>query len=311
MGVQAQVTLYAREEIEAQRGIEAAFAEIDRIEALLSDYQPASELSRISAAAGSGEWTAISAEMLAWLRLSQDLSEKTGGGFDITVGPAVDLWRESRRSGKLPDSATRQDVLTRVGSHVLELREPSAGFAPAARLTSVGSRLDPGGFGKGLAAQRALHVLREMGHQRAMIALAGDIALGSPPPGDEGWRIAATPGGAAEIRLGLHDVSVSTSGDSEQVVLIGGTRYSHLVDPRTALGCTHRWAATVISRHRGEAGVTGATVDAVATALAVLGPEGGVSLARALTAQRTIDAAILWVPGLAAPIVIDPRGVVR
>lgn len=311
MGVQAQITLYAPSEDAAQRGLEAAFAEIDRLESLLSDYQPASEFSRISRSAGSAEWVPVSSETLELLALAQELSSSTRGGFDITVGPAVDLWRQSRRAARLPDEAERTGALSRLGSHHLDLRVASRHSPSAARLMVAGGRLDPGGIGKGFAAERALRVLQRAGLRRAMVAIAGDVAVGDPPPGREGWIVAMSAGGPDAIRVKLTRASISTSGDREQFIEIQGRRYSHVVDPRTALGCTHGWAASVIVRHQDASSNSGAAADAVSTGLSVLGPDGAVGCAKALTAARTIDAAILWVPGLEQPIVIDPRELIR
>ena len=90
-----------------------------------------------------------------------------------------------------------------------------------------------------------------------MIAIAGDISCSLPPPGERGWRIAVSHGGSTPnqdqpdrvLTLVLSNQSVSTAGDTEQFIEIDGTRYSHIVDPRTGLGLTNRAAATVVSRN--------------------------------------------------------------
>src|SRR2546423_6411674 len=102
-------------------------------------------------------------------------------------------------------------------------------------------RLDLGGIAKGYILDRALDALRAQGVARALLEAGGDIVLGEAPPrGRRGWRIAIAAGGTV-----LHNCAVSTSGDTEQFVIIGGVRYSHVIDPPTRLGLNKRPGAPV------------------------------------------------------------------
>jgi thiamine biosynthesis lipoprotein len=133
-------------------------------------------------------------------------------------------------------------------------------------------QLDLGGIGKGYAAQAAVDLLRRRGATRCLVALAGDVVAGDPPPGERGWVIDSPllPGRPIVLR----NAAASTSGDSDQFVEIGGVRYSHIVDPRTGLGLTTGAAVTVVARD-------GASADSLATAVCVLGAERGAALVRA------------------------------
>jgi thiamine biosynthesis lipoprotein len=136
-----------------------------------------------------------------------------------------------------------------------------------------GTELDLGGVAKGYIIDQALAVLRRRGLSTAMIEAGGDIVVGDPPPGARGWRISVPhddPALSARAAA-LVNAAISTSGDAEQFVEIGGRRYSHIVDPRTGLGSTTRALATVIAPR-------GAIADALATALAVVGAEGAAAL---------------------------------
>jgi hypothetical protein len=128
--------------------------------------------------------------------------------------------------------------------------------------------LDLGGIAKGYAADAALNRLTQLGFPAAMVSASGDLALGDPPPGKRGWTIELAPFGdatAARTTLVLVHAAVSTSGDAEQFVEIGGVRFSHIIDPITGLGLTRSVAVTVVARR--------ATVaDALATALQALRP---------------------------------------
>ena len=148
-------------------------------------------------------------------------------------------------------------------------------------------RLDLGGIAAGYAADEALTALNQKGVTRAMIDASGDIVVGDPPPGTEGWRIGIAPltdpKGPPSRFLLLKNASVTTSGDAFQHVEFGGKRYSHIVDPRTGLGLTDQSSVTVVARD-------GTTADSLATAVSVLGPTRGLELI-----ERTAGAAALIV----------------
>ena len=128
---------------------------------------------------------------------------------------------------------------------------------------------------KGTPADAILAVLRQFGITRAMGVLGGDIAVGDSPPGKKGWRIGIAPlknplAKPAHYVLLTHK-GISTAGDVEQYVEIGGKRYSHIVDPKTGLGLIGRMSVTVIAKN-------GLTADALDTTACVLGPERGLKL---------------------------------
>jgi len=155
------------------------------------------------------------------------------------------------------------------------------------RLDKSGMMLDLGGIAKGYAADEAMVVLRRHGLNRSMVAAGGDIAVGDPPPGKEAWVIGIADLDSVDATpsryLALRDSAVSTSGDANQNVVIGGVRYSHIIDPRSGLALTGRSSVTVVASDC-------ATSDGLATAACVLGPRGGMSLV-----DSTSGAAALFV----------------
>lgn len=269
MGVQTRIVMYAPDRGAAETAARAAYERIAELEDIMSDYRPGSELMRLCDRAGEGP-VAVSPELFAVLQFSQELARQSGGAFDVTVGPAVALWRESRRTRRLAGDAERARAMELVGSDQLWLDER----ARTAALARAGMRLDLGGIGKGYAAQRAVELLRVRGLARSLVALAGDIVVGDPPPGRAGWEIGIAGGGAGTSAvLLLANAAVSTSGDTEQFIEIGGRRYSHMLDPRTGLGTPGGLSATVIAP-RGE------LADALATAVCILGRDEGAKLIR-------------------------------
>ncbi len=265
MGVRSEITLYSSDEASARAAVVLAFDEINRLEDLFSDYRPKSELSRLSDRAGAPGMQ-VSHELAEVLRASLAMSKASDGAFDVTVGAASKLWRESRRLGELPDQAVLASVMSSVGWRNLVIDDSGRVV-----LQRQGTRLDLGGIAKGYAAQRAVDLLTRAGTPRCMVALAGDVVVGDPPPGAIGWRVAVGSGreGGMDqteaLEIVLSQAAVSTSGDAAQWVEIQGVRYAHILDPRTGLGSTRQRSATVVARGRG--GISGGTrADALSTA---------------------------------------------
>ncbi len=272
MGTEFHLVLYSSDAAAASRASRAAFDRVEALNRALSDYDPESELMRLCARAG-GPPVAVGADLFRVLERSLAVARDSDGAFDPTLGPVGRLWRRARRDRKRPDPALLAQALTRVGSRNIEL-DPAA---RTVRLLRPDMKLDLGGIAKGYAADEALKTLRSLGVNRALVAAAGDITAGDPPPGSDAWTVAVAPlrrpdqPNAESPRLRLANRSVSTSGDAEQSVEIDGVRYSHILDPRTGLGVVGRSSATVIA-------ADGTTSDSLATALSVLGPERGLAL---------------------------------
>jgi thiamine biosynthesis lipoprotein len=270
MGTTVRVVLYASTEPEAERAAAAAFARVAALDATLSDYKPDSELSRLTRDA-IGRPVKVSRDLFRVLDAAQGLAARTGGAFDITVGPLSQLWRRARRQVELPPPGDLAAARA-LSQYTLLNLDPKAHTASVAR---DGMRLDAGGIAKGFAADEALVVLRGLGVDRALVAVGGDLAIGHEPPDHAGWQVTLTGLGAADTAPGspilVHDVGISTSGDAEQWVEISGQRYSHIVNPKTGLGLTGHQSVTVVA---GDA----MTSDMLATAVSVLGPDDGLRL---------------------------------
>jgi len=248
MGVQTKIAIYGDIAQACEDAAARAFGRISDLEAIMSDYRRDSELSRLCDDAG-GPPKQVSLDLFRVLALSRQVSERTDGAFDITVGPLVALWRSSRQSGKLPDAAALVLARAPVGWRNVRLEAGNR----TVQLAMAGMRLDLGGIGKGYAAQAAVDQLRSEGFSNVLVSLAGDIVLGDPPPGQAGWRIEVSAGSglAPAGTLLLSNAAVSTSGDAEQFIEIEGARYSHIVDPRTGLGVAPHRAVTIVAS-RGE-----------------------------------------------------------
>lgn len=286
MAVPVRIILYAPDDASATQAAKAAFDRIRQLNGILSDYDSQSELSRLSATAGSGRAVPVGEDLWRVLSAAQTASERSGGAFDATVGPVVRLWRRARRHRQMPSAERLQAARQAVGYRLVTL-EPKT---HAVRLARAGMQLDLGGIAKGYAVDEALKVLQKQGIRRVLIDAGGDIRAGDAPPDRKGWRIGVAPLNVAAKPsrfVTLSNCAVATSGDAWQYVEINGRRYSHIVDPHTGLGLTDHSSVTVVAPD-------GTTADALASAVSVLGPEKGLAL-------------VETTPGAAALIVRAPQ----
>ncbi len=281
MGMEVRMVLYAPEEAIARRAARAAFDTIAVLDGTLSHYRADSELTRLCRRAG-GPPVPVSEHLFRVLKQAHALARRSDGAFDVTVGPYVALWRTARRTGVLPSAAALQRADSLVGWTLMDLKEAGR----RVQLARPEMRLDLGGIAKGYVLDRARAALAAHGVERALVEAGGDLVVGAPPPGRAGWTVevphATSPGRGRHVETLAH-AAVATSGDAVQYVEIEGTRYSHVVDPRTGLGLTRHYPTTVIAPD-------GLTADGLATTIGVLGPDEGRRLASSFPQVRVLVA---------------------
>jgi len=268
MGATFRIVLYGADEPSAKAAADAGFDRIHALNAVLSDYDRASELSKLSDTAGSGRWVRVSDDLWKVMRSSHELSVKSGGAFDITVGPVVQLWRWARRNRQMPSAERLAAATSAVGYEKIEYDEAKQ----SVKLTAPNMRLDVGAIGKGYACAEAMNLLKERGFNRAMIDCGSSTVVGDAPPGRKGWRIGIASLNPRETPPSKYVVlangGVCTSGDAWQFIELDGQRYSHIVDPKTGLGLTDHSSVTVVTPQ-------GILADGISTAISVLGPQKG------------------------------------
>jgi len=269
MGSRFEVTAVASDEAAAWRAIEAAYAEIDRIEALISSWREDSETSALNRRAGSGP-VGVSPELFQLIRRALSVSELTGGAFDITFAGAGNLWDFKSPSPRLPEPAAVAAALADVGFRLVRL-DPRAGTVELAR---PGVRIGFGAIGKGYAANRAVAAMKELGVRAGVVNAGGDLLAFGRREDGRPWTVAIADPRAPDRPFALLDVgdrAVVTSGDYESFVMIDGVRYAHILDPRTGYPVRGVESVTVICPDAELA-------DALATGLFVLGPRAGIEL---------------------------------
>lgn len=247
---------------------------LSAIENRLSTYLPSSELSALNASRDPG-WITISRALCSELEDAVRLSAATGGAFDPTIGPLVDLWGFGAGGIVVtpPPAGAIEELRSTVGYEHLELDCSR----PAARKREVRLAIDLSGYAKGYAVDRLTELLEGYGARNFLVELGGELKLRGNNAEGQPWSIAIErpPPGASSVQsiVRLTGISVATSGDYRNFFEHEGQRYSHTIDPRTGRPVSHTLAAvTVLAESAAEA-------DAMATALLVLGPKPGLAFA--------------------------------
>jgi len=271
MGVDARLVVYAKDQTTAETACVAAFSRIADLDSIMSDYRKDSELMRLCDKSG-GPPVKVSKDLFVVLKRAQEVSRLSKGAFDVTVGPLVGLWRKARKTAELPDPQAIEQARKLVGWKKVVLNSRTR----TVKLMVQGMRLDLGGIAKGYAGDQAQIELKKHGITRALVEMGGDIVVSDPPPGTKGWKVRVPNAGKGKEAMDLQftNCGVSSSGDTEQFVVIGGIQYSHVVDPRTGQALTQRVQATVIARD-------GLTSDPLSTALTVTDEKGRKQLGKA------------------------------
>jgi thiamine biosynthesis lipoprotein ApbE len=251
----------------AGEAVDAAFAEIRRIEDKFSAFKKDSVVSRINTLKAF-EMLDIDDETLYLIDSSIRYNRLTDGAFDITVKPLVDLWGFSGRRPSEPAAAEITDALRRVGSEniILDRVNKKIGFG------KDGVKIDLGGIAKGYASDMALKVLKDRGIKNAIVNSGGDVyCLGRKSP-HEPWKVGIRHPRVKNRLIGelrAEDRAVVTSGDYEKFFKAKDRIWCHIINPKTGIPVgSHPASVTIAAKTATEA-------DALATAFMVLGYEKG------------------------------------
>jgi thiamine biosynthesis lipoprotein len=285
MGTDFTLYIYAADAAAADREVDRAFAIVDQLESLLSNYQPQSELSRINANASSHPVT-TDPETFRFLKESLVWSERSDGAFDITVGKLMKAWGFFRSTGHPSGRVPTDAELARVRAETGWKRVVLNAATRTVRFTTPGVELDPGGIGKGFAVDAAIEALRADGVHAALLSAGSSTIYGlGAPPSSQGWKVhvpdpqhpdAKSKGGRISTVV-LRDTSLSTANCSEKHFIVGSHLYCHIMDPRTLRPVEGRLQATVIAPSATDS-------DALSNAMFVLGATGRRRLMQTLPA---------------------------
>ena len=266
MGTVFEIAAYADSSEKASAAIDKALQEIVRMDDLMSNYKPESALSRLNRSAHFHAQK-VPPDLYRVIEQAVRFSKLSGGKFDITVAPLVNLWKAALSGDSLPSLSQRQQAEECVGYEKIELTPPDQ---IAFRSTCM--QLDLGAVGKGYAVDRAGEMLHAYGIRNALINSGGSsiLAMGSPP-GQTGWLVhLRDPSHKIDPYVMLKDQSVSTS-EQTAVSLLGPESAGHIIDPASGRPIDTRFAVSVITS-------SGTPSDGLSTTLLLLGPKAGKSV---------------------------------
>jgi len=285
MGTAVSVSVFHRDEECGKRAIEAAFAEIARVESLTTRHSEGSEISRVNRhVAESGETAsagfAVDREMASVLARALEIAEMTGGAFDPTVAPLIDYWAVDGWPLRRPslDSRRIKEIAGRV-----DYRQVALDTAAASVAMPPTSKLDLDAIAKGYAVDRAVEMLADQGIEIAIVDAGGDVRFLGRDPWGGGWKVGIKhprEDGVIGV-LTLDGGSVATSGDYQRYTMVCGMMIHAIFDPSTGFPAGGAVSVTVTAPEAIDA-------DALATAVFVLGPEEGMALVELLDDVETV-----------------------
>ncbi|ART47515.1 FAD:protein FMN transferase [Acidovorax carolinensis] len=280
MGTQVDIVADGEDGSVLRRAIDKAYAEMARLEALFSRYQPDSAVSRISRAAGV-QPVAVPAEVMAVLKTAQQMFRLSDGAFDITVG-SLKGWSFEAGQHTVPPASLVARQRQLVDARRLVLNE-SAGTA---YLTRHDMALDLGGIAKLPILEAGMRVLRQQGVSNALINGGGDVLVVGQLQGRP-WRVGLRDPRAPERLLGALSVQgqavVASSGDYERYFFAAGKREHHILDPRTGYPTVGVHGVSLLARDV-------AQVNGLGAAMMVQGAKAGQAL---VARQPGVDALVV------------------
>lgn len=285
MGSRFEITVVAETQVSADHAIAQAYAEIERIEAMISSWRPDSFTSAVNRNAGV-QAVVVPTELYDLIARSLKVSRLTSGAFDITFASFGRLWDFKADPPQLPSAEALAIAKQGVGYQHIAL-DP---VHHTVYLDHPQTRIGFGAIGKGYAANRAINLLKEQGMQAALVNAGGDLISYGKQADGEPWRVViANPRARDQVfaRLSIEDQAVVTSGDYENFFMHDGKRYSHIINPQTGYPVEEVISATIMCPDAELA-------DALATAVSVLGIDAGLALVAQL---KHVEAVLIDVDG--------------
>jgi thiamine biosynthesis lipoprotein len=278
MGTVFDVVVYDTSAEHAEQAMDAALEEVVRLDWVMSDYKPDSELSKLNRSAHNQPQT-VSPDLYRVISESLPYSKLSDGKFDVTIAPLADRWKAVLRGEPAPTAAERQALRECVGYEKVQMIPPNQ-----IEFHSPCLRIDLGSIGKGYAVDRAAKILRARGIKSALIDAGGSSFYGmGAPPGSAGWLVhLRDPSKKIDPQALLCENSASTSEQTPKS-LLGNDAAGHIIDPSDGTPLKTRYALSVVTK-------TGTASDALSTALLLVGPEKGKRLVEGVK-----ETAAVWV----------------
>lgn len=292
MGSEVRLTAWTADVARANAAFDEVFAEFERLDRLMSVWREGSDVLRVNAAAGAHA-VPVSTDTRAVLHSAVQISEWTGGKFDVTFGALTDVWKfDHDLDGSVPSAAQISARLPLIDYRAIVIDDD----AGTVMLRKKGMHIHLGGIGKGYAVEKSVRLLRARGLSNFMIQAGGDLYVAGKR-GDRPWRLGiADPRGNHDpfATVELADRTLSTSGDYERFFFKDGRRYHHILDPADGQPARASRSVTLVSE-------SPTIADGVAKGVFILGPSAGMALIERLHLEGVIVGArneVVVSPGL-------------
>lgn len=266
LGSPFEVTVVAQDSIEGERFCNAAIEEVKRVENLISDWIPTTEISTVNKNAGIKP-VKVSAEVFNLVDRALKISKLTDGAFDISYASMDKIWKFDGSMKQMPTEDEIKASVSKVGyKNVILNRETSTIF-----LKNKGMKLGLGGIGQGYIADNIKDLLQAKGCKSGVINVSGDINTWGRQIDGKPWTVAiVNPMNKSKVfaTFPLVDSAIETSGSYEKFVVFNGKRYTHIIDPRTGYPASGLVSVSVFAKKTELA-------DALATSIFVMGEDVG------------------------------------
>ncbi len=278
MGSSLEIEVFGADQSVCEHAVEAAKAEIERLDRMMTDWKPESPLMDVNRAAGLKP-VHVPPEIFFIVKRSIQMSELTRGTFDITFAGAGKLWNWRAADPTVPDPDTVKAALANVGWKGIQLDAKEQ----TVFLSKPGMKIGLGGIVPGYAADLAMGKIRDLGIRDACVNMSGDLLVVGKKNG-AAWNVAIThprKKGETLAVLPVSNAAVSTSGDYERFFIKDGKRYCHIIDPRTGYPADLCQSVTIIAPNV-------AFADALAKGVFILGPVEGMALVEKLEGVQAL-----------------------
>ncbi len=273
LGSPFEITVVATDSVQANQFVNMAFDEVTRIEHLISDWIPTTQISKVNQQAGIAA-VKVDLEVFELVERALKISKITDGAFDISYASMDKIWKFDGSMKTMPTEEAIKKSVAKVGyEHILLDANNTTIF-----LEKEGMKLGLGGIGQGYIADKIKVLLQKNGCTSGLVNVSGDINTWGKQPNGADWSVGiVNPMNKNKVfaTFPLYDSAVETSGSYEKYVTFNGKRYSHIIDPRTGYPATGIVSVSVFAKQTELA-------DALATGIFVLGVEVGLDLVNQL-----------------------------
>lgn len=269
LGSPFEMIVVANDTLQANVYIDHAIAEVKRIENLISDWIPTTQISKVNLNAGI-QPVKVDREVFELIERAIKISKLTNGAFDVSYASIDKIWKFDGSMKEMPTEEAIKKSVAKVGyQNIILNKDESTIF-----LKNEGMKLGLGGIGQGYIADKIKELMLSKGCKSGIVNVSGDIFAWGKQPDGKPWTVAiVNPMNKNKVfaTFPLEDSAVETSGSYEKFVTFNGKRYSHIIDPRTGYPATGIVSVSVFAK-------TTEIADALATGIFVLGVEVGLDL---------------------------------